>query len=253
MSDMDGFTSASMMYLYLKKVNPSLCIDYFLHTGKQHGLADMMDRILNAEIVPDLVIIPDAASNDYEFHRVLKEKNIDVVLADHHECDQGYSESAIVVNNQLSEQYPNKSLCGAGVVYKLLCCLDDLLNVHYADEFIDLAAVGEIGDMMEVTNLETRYIINTGLNNISNLGLTAFFDKQAYSMGNKINPTTVAFYIVPLFNAVIRVGTQEEKEILFKSLITPMETVPSTKRGHKPRRYRNIMPTGCAHSDKRKK
>ena len=40
-------------------------------------------------------------------------------------------------------------------------------------------------------------------------------DKQSYSMGNKVTPIGVAFYIVPLINALIRVGTQEEKEMFF--------------------------------------
>lgn len=232
--DVDGFTSAAMTYLYLKQVNPALSIDWKVHSGKQHGIVDLLDYIINLPNKPDLVIAPDASSNEEELHQQLKEYGIDVVVLDHHEADNGYSDSAIVVNNQLSENYPNKSLCGAGVVYKFLCCMDDLLGVSYADNFLDLAAVGEIGDMMELVNLETRYIVNSGLNSINNLGLTAFFDKQAYSMNNKINPTTVAFYIVPLFNAVIRVGTEEEKDILFSSLINPMQKVPSTKRGHKP-------------------
>ena len=56
----------------------------------------------------------------------------------HHMSDDGYSKNAIVVNNQLSESYPNKSLCGAGVTYKFCCCLDSILGTNYAYDFIDL-------------------------------------------------------------------------------------------------------------------
>ena len=124
-SDADGYTSAAIIYLYMKKINPSLCIEWRVHTGKQHGLI--------VDTIPDdtqLVIAPDSSSNDYQQHLELAEKGIDVIVLDHHMCDKGYSQNAIVVNNQLSKQYPNKSLCGAGVTYKFCCCLDSLLNVN---------------------------------------------------------------------------------------------------------------------------
>lgn len=228
-SDADGYTSAAIIYLYMKKINPSLCIEWRVHTGKQHGLI--------VDTIPDdtqLVIAPDSSSNDYQQHLELAEKGIDVIVLDHHMCDKGYSQNAIVVNNQLSKQYPNKSLCGAGVTYKFCCCLDSLLNVNYAHEFIDLAAVGMIGDMMELCDLETRYIVNEGLHNITNFGLQSMMDRQSFSMGGKITPTGIAFYISPLINALIRVGTDEEKQVLFEALVDPLRKLPSTKRGHKP-------------------
>lgn len=228
-SDCDGYTSAAIIYLYMKKIKPELDIAFRVHEGKQHGLI--------VETIPDninLVIAPDSSSNDYEQHAQLRAMGVDVLVLDHHMSDGGYSENAIVVNNQLSENYPNKSLCGAGVTYKFCCCLDNLLGVQYANELIDLAAVGMIGDMMELCDLETRYIVDTGINNIHNYGLMSMVEKQSYSMGGKITPIGIAFYIVPLINALIRVGTQEEKEILFRAFIEPNELVPSTKRGHKP-------------------
>ena len=228
-SDTDGYTSAAIIYLYMKKMNPSLCIEWRVHDGKQHGL--LVDTI---PADTQLIIAPDSSSNDYEQHKILKDKGIDIIVLDHHMADGGYSDNAIVVNNQLSEKYPNKSLCGAGVTYKFCCCLDSILGTNYAYELIDLTAVGMVGDMMELCDLETRYIVNEGLHNITNHGLLAMVEKQSYSMGGKITPTGIAFYIVPLINALIRVGTQEEKEILFRSFIEPDIFVPSTKRGHKP-------------------
>lgn len=45
----------------------------------------------------------------------------------------------------------------------------------------------------------------------------------------------MAFYIVPLVNAVVRVGTIGEKKLLFESMLEwkANELIPSTKRGHK--------------------
>ena len=48
-SDVDGFTSAAIFYQYAKKVNPNLNIDYVLHEGKGHGLADTINTILDTE------------------------------------------------------------------------------------------------------------------------------------------------------------------------------------------------------------
>lgn len=57
-SDVDGFTSSAIMYQYLKCQNPNLRIDYYIHSGKQHGLEDMWEK-LQAKYY-SLVIVPDA-------------------------------------------------------------------------------------------------------------------------------------------------------------------------------------------------
>ena len=75
--------------------------------------------------------------------------------------------------------------------------------------------------------------MKTGFNNIKNKFFKALAEKQDYSMGGVVNPTTVAFYIVPLINAMIRVGTQEEKERMFLAFIDGDRLVPCNKRGAK--------------------
>ena len=52
-------------------------------------------------------------------------------------------------------------------------------------------------------------------------------------MNNEITPISVAFYIVPLMNAMIRMGTMDEKERLFLGLIDGHRLVPCNKRGAK--------------------
>ena len=53
-------------------------------------------------------------------------------------------------------------------------------------------------------------------------------------MNNKINHTSVAFYIAPYINAICRSGTLQEKQLVFESMLKykAFEKVPSTKRGH---------------------
>ena len=89
--------------------------------------------------------------------------------------------------------------------------------------------------MMNMTSPENAYIFSQGLSNIVNPGLKALVKKQEFSIKNTehLTPVDVSFYIAPLINAIIRVGTEAEKEILFKSFVDGNKIVPSTKRGHK--------------------
>ena len=242
--DCDGFTSASIIYQYTKLVNCHCQVDWWLHEGKQHGLQDHIDRLLNEDIHYDLIILPDSSSNDAHYHDMLDGIHIPCLILDHHLTDTKLSNNAIVVNNQLSPKYNNKELTGAGVVYQFCRYIDEKLHQSWANQFIDLAALGIIGDMGSVLELENRYIIKQGLSHIQNDFFKYLLEKQSYSitgkMGaswidiiNKTNPISVAFYIVPLINALIRVGSMEEKELLFKAFIEPNELVPCNKRGAK--------------------
>ena len=230
-SDCDGYTSAAALINYLNCLFPGFVqsnVYYRIHTGKQHGIL--------LETVPDdvkLVIAPDSSSNDYEVHQQLKSKGVDVLVIDHHEADM-ISENAVIINNQLCD-YPTKSLSGVGMVYKFCSYIDELLNVDYADQFLDLVALGMVADMMDLRDFETRHLITRGLENIRNPYFKGMVDKQAYSLKDGISPIGVAFYIAPYVNATIRMGTQEEKLMLFESMLDyrGYELVPSTKRGCK--------------------
>ena len=72
-----------------------------------------------------------------------------------------------------------------------------------------------------------------GFKNIKNYFFKCAIEKQAYSMNNEITPISVAFYIVPMMNAMIRMGTMEEKERLFLGLIDGHKQVSCNKRGAK--------------------
>ena len=232
-SDCDGYTSAAIIYHYTKKLAPDIKIDYFLHSKKQHGLEDTYEEILNTNNEYQLVITPDSSSNDIEYHNALGEQNVYTLVLDHHLLDKEISEFSLLVNNQVSEQYNNKELTGAGVTWQFCRYIDSNYNFNYSSDLIDLAALGICGDMGSVLSLENRYIMKQGFANIKNDFFKALVEKQSYSMNNEVNPTTIAFYIVPLINAMIRVGTQPEKERMFEAFINGMRKVPSNKRGAK--------------------
>lgn len=230
-SDADGYTSSSLLINYLNSLFPGYVqnnISYRVHEGKQHGLI--------LETIPEdvkLVIAPDASSNDYEVHRKLRERGIDVLVIDHHEAEK-ISEYACIINNQLCD-YPTKSLSGVGMVYKFCSYIDSLLNINNANQFIDLVALGLIADVMLMKDFETKHLINLGLKQITNPFFRGMTIKNEYSLGGNITPFGVAFYIAPYINAVTRCGTQEEKLLLFESMLDfkAYEQIPSTKRGFK--------------------
>ena len=229
-SDTDGYTSAAVLYNYIMRVKPDANVVYRFHEGKQHGVI--------VDTVPEdttLVLLPDSSSNEYEKHEALSEMGIDVLVIDHHHADKE-SEFAVVINNQLSPLYDNKTLSGAGVVYKFCQFYDTKYGYNFADEDADLVAVGIVADMMDLRDFETRAIVEYGLNHICNEGLKALVTKSSFTLNNRstLNPIDVAFTIAPFINAITRVGTLEAKETMFIAFIDGLRLLPSTKRGHKP-------------------
>lgn len=230
-SDADGYTSAAILINYLRRVYPNFCkehLTYRLHEGKEHGI--ILDTIpTNCK----LVIAPDASSNQYDEHKELQSKGIDMLVIDHHEADME-SPYAIVINNQISD-YPTKSLSGAGMVYKFCCYLDTILDVDYANDYLDLTALGLIADMVSMRDFETKHLTQRGIKKIRNPYLKGMKEKNSFSLGNDLTPIGIAFYIAPYINATVRIGTAEEKKTLFQAMLDldAYQLVPSTKRGCK--------------------
>ena len=241
-ADCDGYTSAAlwMNYFYLAFEDYYSNIHYFIHSGKQHGLNDCIEEAKNY----DVIILPDSSSNDYSYHKILKDLDKQILIMDHHEAERK-SEYAIVINNQLSD-YPNKDLSGVGVTWQFCRALDDTFCTSYADRLLDLVALGNTADMMSLKSIETKHLIWKGFKreNIKNPFIYGMIDKNNFSLnkadyksynGLDVTPMGAAFFIAPFVNAMVRSGTQEEKEILFKSMLISeaFKEVPSTKRGHK--------------------
>ena len=189
-----------------------------MHSGKQHGLSDCLNTIVSSPNKYNLVICPDSSSNDYKEHQILDEYGIGVLILDHHLADH-ISEDAITINNQLSD-YPNKELSGVGVTWQFCRYIDSILKNNYADNFIDLVALGLCADMMSLHSFETRYLVTKGFkhNNIKNPFIEYMIDKNAFPLSKadyqSSDPSMActsmgaAFFIVPFVNAITRSGTQ---------------------------------------------
>lgn len=227
--DADGYTSSAILLNYLHRIIPSI-----IDCNFTYGLRDLKLHGIDMDNIPadtTLVVVPDAGSSELKKCEQLQQKGIEVIILDHHMSDV-INTSAIVVNNQLCD-YPNKTLSGAGIVYKFCKYLDSILKLDIADDFIDLAMLGIIADVMSLQNYETVQIIRTGIKNIKNPFIKTMVQKNAYSLGDEVTPDGVAFYIAPYINAVTRIGTLEERQLLFESMLEwkADDLIPSTKRG----------------------
>ena len=197
-TDTDGITSGSIIYRYLKHYTDNLSI--YINGGKAHGL---LGQDLNRFNDADLVIIVDSLDADCSAYKELVDNGKEIIILDHHAVNDEipYDKYVTLVTSQVD--YNNKALSGAGVVWKF-CKYIDLQELNdYADNYVDLCATGLVADMMDVTNLENRYIISKGLEKINNLALKKIIGSFDF------NSTAIAFSVAPLINACNRMNKNE--------------------------------------------
>lgn len=213
-SDTDGFCSSGIMYQWLKnkyKVEPMVIIP----EGKVHGI---LENLIPDNI--DLLIVPDASSSEAEIHQRLLKKGIDILILDHHEFNLSKGEVATIINPQHPDcKYGNKSISGTGVVYKFVEAIDKNEGVDFYSDFIDLAAIATVADVMNTTTMDNKAIINLGFKNFKNPYFTEYHRATARIKEKPVNPELISFYLVPPINALIRIGKAEEKEELFRAIV----------------------------------
>ena len=231
-SDPDGFSSAAMLYSYIKMLREDYPVRYILHNNnKAHGLAKMKDGDFNIPEGTKLFIVPDAGTNDSEQFNKIIESGIDCICLDHHEAEiVAKSNKAIIVNNQISKSYTDKDFSGAGIVMEFLRALDDYYICDYADKFLDLCAFANISDVMDIRNSQTRYYIEEGIKNVRNKFLIALAKAQEFSTKGVTNIHTISWYWTPILNSMIRIGEIEDRDLVFRAFIETDEVFPYKKR-----------------------
>lgn len=236
-SDVDGFTSGTLVYLFL--INecqyPKEKIQIFHHQKKTHGLSNekVFKEIKKSDI--NFLIIPDAGSNDITQIKELLKIGKRILILDHHQIndeeqntlfsDQNGNIVGVIINNQLDEY--SSSFAGVGVTYKFLTALTEDELIHY----MDLVAIGNIADSMLINDFELRYVVDKGLKNINNELIKEFIVDA--KLEEDLTPTDISFNVANKINAVIRYGSLQEKEDLFKALIGEEEEIEYTPRKSK--------------------
>lgn len=228
-SDCDGMTSGAIMYTYLRKIYKAENVDYFIHKRKEHGLtSDFMKHLETKRY--DLIIVPDAGSSDVQeleyIETIYKTK---IVVIDHHEIEEK-SEYGIIINNQECDN-TNGNLSGAGMTYLVCKMLEREYNTGILNELSNLATMGLIGDSCDLVDNEVRNICISSLKNIENNFLNKVNEHKKKS-GNIVISDLSFNGAIPLINSVVRVGTLEERILLFEALadIEPNRTYIVKKR-----------------------
>ena len=208
-------------------------VHYIIHkNNKTHGLGKMDEGDIELPDSIKLLLIPDAGTNDVEQLNKLVESGISCICIDHHEREHSDIEcKAIIVNNQISDNYTCKSFSGVGVAYEFARAVDDTLVCDLANRYLDLVAFGNISDVMNIKNSQTRYYIEQGMKNINNKFLKALDKAQEFSTKGEVNIHNIAWYWTPICNSMIRIGSLEDRDLLFRAFIETDETFPYKKRG----------------------
>ena len=217
-SDGDGNLSAAIAYLLCKEFEKKEPIVLF-HSGKQHGIQDLMQDIIDAHI--DFLILPDSSSNENDACLELEHHKCTCLVLDHHIIEKE-NKHAVVVNPYRDDNAPNinTDISGTGVVEKFACALGS------NQSFKDLVAVSLISDICSLRSPENRKYVYDGLTNPTNSFIK-------YCLGHccnrGVNPEGVAFGIAPLANALARSDDQSTKRLFFDALIGKIEPEAAVK------------------------
>jgi len=224
--DVDGTTSGTIIDNYILNINPNIIITHSMNEKKVHGI--VVKSLEEYDF--NLLIVPDAGSSDVKQCKELVEtRDVDILILDHHEIEE-INPYAVVINCQ-DGQYPNITLSGAGVVYKFIKEYDKKFGFNFAENNLDLVAIGMIADSMDLRNYETRYLAIEGLKKINNEFMKQFLVKNKVIEGENINFSFVGWKIAPFVNAVTRIGNAEERKDLINAFLGKEE-----KKEYQPRR-----------------
>ena len=180
---------------------------------------ELIERAYEKEI--DTIITCDNGISAIEQITFAKEKNMTVLVTDHHEIPYEEQEDgsikrflpdadAIVNPKQEGCLYPFKEICGAMVAFKVVWGLFEKLCIPFSEieELIPFAAIATVGDVMDLVD-ENRILVKEGLRRIQNTnneGLKALI--RVNNLENReITAYHIGFVLGPCINASGRLST----------------------------------------------
>lgn len=198
-SDCDGICSSAIAYMGLTRLGATN-VELIKFDGKTHGIEGQVDKIPAC----DVLLLPDAGTNDVAACKTLFDNGTKILILDHHEVEVENPYAQIVNPHQAACQYPNKSLCGTTVTWKVFNELVDMMDT------LDLCAVATVGDKMALSPLENIGFVREGMANIVNPYLLAHFSNDERLADKSLDAGIIGWYLAPLINACIRVGEVED-------------------------------------------
>ncbi len=210
--DVDGITSVSMLYLFLKNLGADVSF-YIPHRVREgYGISKQgIDEAHKAGV--KLIISVDCGITALEEVTYAQQLDMDFIVSDHHEPGIELPKALAILNPKCeSSNYPFKELAGVGVAFKLVQALARSMNIDEINilDYLEFVAIGSAADIVPLVD-ENRIFVKEGLkylNETSKAGLRALL--QVTGMRHKALGTgQIVFVIAPRINAVGRMGNAE--------------------------------------------
>ena len=204
--DVDGITSTCMLTDFLRRRGGN-CVSYIpsrLEEG--YGLNPIAIEQLSAEGV-NLIISVDCGITAIAEAELCREKGIDLVITDHHECkDRLPAAVAVVDPHRPDGGYPHKNLSGVGVAFKLACALSGDQEAVLR-EYADMVCLGTVADVMLLQG-ENRVFVARGLESLRSTRRPGFaaLMRESGCASETVSASTIGYNLAPRINAAGRMG-----------------------------------------------
>ncbi len=205
--DCDGVTSTAVLYQYLESAGAD--VNYYIPQREEgYGLTKAAIDLMKQNGVT-LIITVDNGISALEEVEYAAEQGIDVVVTDHHRPRPQLPKAVAVVDPHRNDcpQPPFIHYAGVGVVFKLLCALEDDDGFGVLEQYGDLIALGTLADVVELSG-ENRFIVRHGLAALeytNNIGLAALMNEAGIDPANT-SSQNIVFTLAPRINAAGRMG-----------------------------------------------
>jgi single-stranded-DNA-specific exonuclease len=221
--DVDGTTSIVILQTALKLLGADVAFHVPHRLKEGYGMRAEVIEAAAAKGVT-LIVSVDTGIRAAAVVKQARELGIDVIVTDHHLPETELPAAVAVLNpNRPDCLYPEKSLCGAGVAFKLIQALLEQSSFtiekrgRLLDSFLKLVAIATIADIVPLTG-ENRVIVRrglAGLTNVKNAGLRALIGVSGLAAGVSPSAHQVAFRIAPRINAAGRMASARDVIDLF--------------------------------------
>jgi single-stranded-DNA-specific exonuclease len=240
--DADGVCAAAVIMTTIKKLGAAYTDIFLPHRETDgYGLNNRTVQMLKDKNT-ELIITCDCGISNTEEISLAKQLGMHVIVTDHHAMPAVFPPADAIIHPLVpGEPYPDKTLAGGGVAFKLIQALliehkktnttlpDGQTHEAFEKWLLDLVSISTVGDMVPLVG-ESRTLVRYGLtvlNKTRNLGLqklmihTGLIDDNGKAK-RAFDTQTIGFQIAPRINAA---GRMKHANVAFELLMaeTPEE------------------------------